>query len=166
MCLASRWTLRVGRHALRLMRLERHRQSPRSVQTVRQRTDDALCREQAAFGIAQLLAFARVSVPSLPALIQALTRSTQRVQEDTMHVTIRNATALVFVSVAALALNGCNTMHGLGKDTESVGKKIKHESREHQHRDKDDRDLSQQRNPGSSVEVFPSSVPAPRDTAR
>ena len=39
--------------------------------------------------------------------------------------------ALAFMGGATLALTGCNTMEGVGKDVQAGGKEIKEEAREH-----------------------------------
>ena len=39
--------------------------------------------------------------------------------------------ALAFVGATTLALTGCNTMEGLGRDVEKGGEKVKQEAQEH-----------------------------------
>lgn len=39
--------------------------------------------------------------------------------------------ALAFVGGTSVALTGCNTMEGFGKDVEKGGREIKEEAREH-----------------------------------
>lgn len=41
---------------------------------------------------------------------------------------IRKLAALVMIMVLAAILSGCNTIHGMGKDIESLGKNIRKSS--------------------------------------
>jgi predicted small secreted protein len=48
-----------------------------------------------------------------------------------MKPVIRKISAIVLLGSFVLALGACNTVKGLGKDTEKAGEKIQKESREH-----------------------------------
>lgn len=43
----------------------------------------------------------------------------------------RKLSLLMFVGLLAFGLSACNTMRGLGKDTEEAGEKIQEEAEEH-----------------------------------
>ena len=51
---------------------------------------------------------------------------------------LRNLLMIGLALVATLALGGCNTMRGVGKDTEAVGDKIQDEAEEHMDEEKKD----------------------------
>lgn len=55
-----------------------------------------------------------------------------------MSTSVRNISVLILASAFAIGLSACNTMHGIGKDTEKAGEKIQKESDEHKGDDKDD----------------------------
>lgn len=55
-----------------------------------------------------------------------------------MNATFRQTCIFLLFGALALAVGACNTMRGVGKDTEQAGKKIQQEADEHQHQDKKD----------------------------
>lgn len=48
-----------------------------------------------------------------------------------MNTTIRNLSVLLLAAVFAFGLGACNTMSGLGKDTQKAGEKIEKEAERH-----------------------------------
>ncbi len=52
-------------------------------------------------------------------------------QEITLNTKIRNASAIVLVGIFSMGLVACNTMSGLGKDTQTAGEKIEKEADRH-----------------------------------
>jgi len=54
-----------------------------------------------------------------------------------MHTQFRKAIFVILIASFAIGATACNTMHGIGKDTERAGEKIQKESDEHRHHDND-----------------------------
>lgn len=54
-----------------------------------------------------------------------------------MNMTIRKLTVLACLGAFIFGIAACNTVHGVGKDTERAGEKIQQEADEH--KDSDDR---------------------------
>lgn len=52
----------------------------------------------------------------------------------------RTALLVVLTLLATLGLGACNTMRGVGKDTEAVGESIQDEAEQHLEDDEDDED--------------------------
>ena len=48
-----------------------------------------------------------------------------------MNISARKTTTFLMLGLLALNLTACNTMRGLGKDTEDAGEKIQEEAEEH-----------------------------------
>lgn len=48
-----------------------------------------------------------------------------------MKTTVRNTSLVVLLGAVLIALSGCNTVKGAGKDTEKAGEAIQRESTEH-----------------------------------
>lgn len=48
-----------------------------------------------------------------------------------MNTSIRNLSALLLLGAFAFGLTACNTMHGVGEDTQKAGEKIQKEADEH-----------------------------------
>ncbi len=48
-----------------------------------------------------------------------------------MNTKIRNASAIVLVGIFSMGLVACNTMAGVGKDTQTAGEKIEKEADRH-----------------------------------
>ena len=66
-----------------------------------------------------------------------------------MNAKIRKISTLLLISAFSFGVGACNTMKGVGKDTEQAGKKIQQEADEHKNNDsKKDDDRPDQ--PGAS----------------
>ena len=52
-------------------------------------------------------------------------------EENEMNISARKTTTFLMLGLLALGLTACNTMRGLGKDTEDAGEKIQEEAEEH-----------------------------------
>lgn len=57
-----------------------------------------------------------------------------------MNTSYRNISVLILASAFTFGLTACNTIHGIGKDTEKAGEKIQQESNEHKADEKKDDD--------------------------
>lgn len=55
-----------------------------------------------------------------------------------MNTSVRNMFVLILAAVFTFGLTACNTMRGIGEDTEEAGEKIQKESDEHKGEDVDD----------------------------
>jgi predicted small secreted protein len=51
--------------------------------------------------------------------------------EKSMNTILRRTTLLLFTTALAFGLGACNTMHGVGKDTQAAGEKIQQEADQH-----------------------------------
>jgi entericidin A len=56
-----------------------------------------------------------------------------------MNASLRNLSALFLLGAFVFGLTACNTVHGIGKDTQKAGEKIQKEADEHKDGDGSDR---------------------------
>jgi entericidin A len=58
----------------------------------------------------------------------AMTRTTARTRRS---ASLRTFAALLLIATFSLGLSACNTMSGLGKDTQKAGEKVEEEAERH-----------------------------------